>query len=371
MRGTIDPLAEAKSLRALVEAEADATDEGLTLTPALVEAFTRSKLFHLMVPEAFGGLEADPDTLLDVFEELSHQDGSVGWTQMANASATSYAAFLDPVCGKTMLADRPESVFAGQFAPRGEVKRETRGYRVSGDFSFGSGSGHASYLGGAGMLLDDGGNPEILESGMPAYLCFFVSRERVEFQGGWEVMGLRGTGSFDYRIPEQHVDSEAGFFLFDSTVRTGGALYGLGATALAGLGHAGWGLGVAQRALDEITAIAAAGRVRLGAISLADQQVFQRELGEHSLALRSVRLLVHDVFGGAVERLRGGDPLDKRWNDELMASVAYLTQVAEAATLRNPSCVQRCFRDMFTGGLHVYVDRRSYEELARGLLVHG
>ncbi|MFP8875687.1 MAG: acyl-CoA dehydrogenase family protein, partial [Myxococcota bacterium] len=172
---------------------------------------------------------------------------------------------------------------------------------------------------------------------------------------------------------------EAGFFLFGSTVRTGGALYGLGATALAGLGHAGWGLGVAQRALDEIAAVATGGRVRMGAAALVDQQVFQRDFGEHGLALRAVRLLVHDVYGRALERLRAGDPLDKSWNDELMATVAYLTQVAEAATLfayraagsqglRNPSCVQRCFRDMFTGGLHVYVDRRSYEELARGRL---
>ena len=379
MSAVIDPLAEAKALRPLVEAEADATDAGLTLSQPLVEAFAKSKLFHLMVPEAFGGLEADSDTLLDVFEELSHQDGSVGWTQMANASATSYVAFLDPGLGKAMLADQPESVFAGQFAPRGEVKRESGGYRVSGDFGFGSGSAHASYLGGAGMLFNDDGSPEILESGMPGYLCFFVPQGQVEFKGGWDVMGLRGTGSFDYRVLEQHVDVEAGFFLFESTVRTGGALYGLGATALAGLGHAGWGLGVAQRALDEIAAVAAGGRVRMGAAALVDQQVFQRDFGEHSLALRAVRLLVHDVYGRALERLRAGDPLDKSWNDEVMATVAYLTQIAEAATLfayraagsqglRNPSCVQRCFRDMFTGGLHVYVDRRSYEELARGRL---
>ena len=68
MSAVIDPLAEAKALRPLVEAEADATDEGLTLSQPLVEAFAKSKLFHLMVPEAFGGLEADSDTLLDVFE---------------------------------------------------------------------------------------------------------------------------------------------------------------------------------------------------------------------------------------------------------------------------------------------------------------
>jgi hypothetical protein len=60
----------------------------------------------------------------------------------------------------------------------------------------------------------------------------------------------------------------------------------------------------------------------------------------------------------------------------VMASVAYLTQVAQDVALfayqwagshglRNPSLVQRCFRDLFTGGQHIYVDRMSYEDVAK------
>lgn len=63
----------------------------------------------------------------------------------------------------------------------------------------------------------------------------------------------------------------------------------------------------------------------------------------------------------------------------MMGAVAYLTQVCEDVTLwayrsagsqglRNPSLVQRCFRDMLTGGLHVFVDRESFEEHARNQL---
>ena len=59
-----------------------------------------------------------------------------------------------------------------------------------------------------------------------------------------------------------------------------------------------------------------------------------------------------------------------------MASTAYLTEVAEEAVLfsyrwagsqglRNPSLVQRCFRDIFTGGRHIFVDRKSYAEIAK------
>ena len=379
MTQVADLLTKARSLRDLVEAEADASDDELTMTKPVIEAFVESGLFHIMVPEALGGLEADSDTIIDVFEELAHQDGSTGWSQMANASATSYSAFLDPDLAAEMIAKQPGSVFAGQFAPRGTIKREADGFRVSGEYAFGSGSAHASYVGGGGFVTDEHGTPELLASGMPAYLCYFVPRDKVELRDGWDVMGLRGTGSYDYLVPEQFVDAKSSFYLFEPTVKVGGSFFGLGATALAGLGHAGWGLGVARRALDELAKITGAGRARIGSTPIVDQQIFQREFGEKALALNSVRSLAHEVYARMTRRLAAGEVLGKSDNDEMMGSVAYLTQICEEVTvwayrlagsqgLRNPSLIQRCFRDMMTGGLHVFVDRRSYEEFAKGKL---
>lgn len=370
-----DLLSRARGLRALIESEADATDRQLTLSQPLVDAFARERFFHLMVPAELGGLDADSDSLLDVFEELAYADGSVGWSLMANASATSYVAFLDPAIAARIVKGRPASCIAGQFSPNGKLGRAGAGYRVSGRFAFGSGIGHASYAGGGAMLFGPDGAPEMLPGGIPAYLVFFVPRERIRLCDGWDVLGLRGTGSFDYEIPDQELDPAWTFPIFAPQPRTGGALYRMGAIALAGFGHAGWGLGVAQRALDEIERIAAGGRTRVGAPALRDQQVFQREFGRHALALRSVRLLAHDVFGRAVELL-GREPMGTAIQREISAAVAYLTDVAEAATLfayrwsgsqglRNPSRVQACFRDMLTGGLHLYADRRGYEELAK------
>ncbi len=379
MSAEIDLRAEARALRPLVEAQADATDASLTMTQPVVEAFEKSGLFHLMVPRELGGHEADCATIIDVFEELAHQDGSIGWSQMANASATSYCAFLDPAAAKEMVGHRPGAVFAGQFAPRGQIKRDAEGFRVQSEYGFGSGSGHAAYLGGGGFVLDDAGQPEMLESGLPGYLCFFVPRDAVEMKGGWDTMGLRGTGSFDYVVPLQYVDAGASFWLFEPTVKTGGPFYGLGATALAGLGHAGWGLGVAQRALDEIGKIATGGRARMSGGAIVDQQVFQRDYGERCFALASVRTLVHEVYGRMERRLHAGETLGKPDNDEMMGAVAYMTQICEdialwsyrcagSQGLRNPSLVQRCFRDMLTGALHIFVDRKSYEEHAKNVM---
>ena len=379
MSSDVNLLEQARALRPLIESEADATDAELTMTPPVIEAFEKSGLFHLMVPKELGGFEAECSTVMDVFEELCHQDGSIGWSQMANASATSYCAFLDRDAAREMVGARAGAVFAGQFAPRGAIKREGDGFRLSGEYGFGSGSGHASYIGGGGMVMGADGHPEMLPSGMPAYLCYFLPKDQVVMKNGWDTLGLRGTGSFDYSVPEQHVDAKYSFWLFDHSVKSGGPFFGLGATALAGLGHAGWGLGVARRSLDEIGKIVTSGRARLGSLPVADQQIFQREFGEKTFALNSVRALVHEVYGRMERRLHAGEKLAKPDNDEMMGAVAYMTQICEDISswayrfagsqgLRNPSLVQRCFRDMLTGGLHVFVDRKSYEEHAKNQL---
>jgi len=112
---------------------------------------------------------------------------------------------------------------------------------------------------------------------------------------------------------------------------------------------------------------------------VADQQIFQREFGERTFALNSVRTLVHEVYGRMEQRLHAGETLGKPDNDEMMGAVAYMTQICEEIAiwayrfagsqgLRNPSLVQRCFRDMLTGSLHVFVDRKSYEEHAKNQL---
>jgi alkylation response protein AidB-like acyl-CoA dehydrogenase len=374
-----DPLSVARSLRSLVEGEADPTDRELTLTKPLVEAFAETGLNHLQVPQELGGIEADSDTALDVFEELAHQDGSIGWSFMANSNATAFCSMFDPAVARRMLAGRPEVVFAGQFVSRGKARRVDGGFQVHGRFQFGSGSAHASWIGGGALVRDADGNPELGAAGTPAVLAFVVPRDTVELTGNWDVMGLRGTGSYDYTIREQFVEEGRTFSLFECEPRTGGAVYRLGSVAFAGIGHAGWALGVARRALDEIRAIAEGGRARIGGTAMKDQQVFQRELSEKTLALRSVRLLVHDTIGNIVRRLEAGDPMTKAMRDEMVSSVTYQTRVcmdvvnfaymsAGSRGLRNPSIVQRCFRDMCVGAQHIYVDPRCYDEMGKGLL---
>ena len=95
---------------------------------------------------------------------------------------------------------------------------------------------------------------------------FFVPQSHVDFAGNWDVIGLVGTGSFDYEVPEQYVDGGFTFDLIAGRPQRGGPIYRMGVLGLALIGHAGFALGVGRRALDEVATIAKT-KQRMGAAS--------------------------------------------------------------------------------------------------------
>ena len=372
-----EALAAARALRGLVESEADAVEQAATLTPRVVDALAGSGLFKLTTPREFGGCEAHPSTVIDVCEELSFADGSVGWAYAQNITVGAYAAYMAPDLGRALAEGRTA---AGMFAPMGVAVPEGSGYRVSGQYKFGSGSGHADFIGGGATVMRDG-QPVAMPGGAPPILAFVLPADRVVMKGNWDVMGLCGTGSFDFEVPEQFVDAGACFPLFAAEPVTGGFLYGIGPLTFGVAGSCAWAIGTARRALHEIAQLAHGGRVRLGSAPLLEQPEFHRDYGFHHCALQSVRLLAHCSFGEAVDACAPGEPRERRVERvrASMADAAYATRVAKAAVvwawetsgsagIRNPSPLQRCFRDIHVGAGHQVFDARNFAEQGKQLL---
>ncbi len=192
-------------------------------------------------------------------------------------------------------------------------------------------------------------------------------------------MGLVGTGSFDYTVPEQVVDASFTFDLIGDAPQRGAPMYRIGVLGLAAIGHAGFALGVGRRALDEIAALAPT-KQRLGVMSiLAEQERFQYELGRCDAAMRAARALVFDVFGEAQRRLDAGDDLDVDDLVPVRQATTYATDVAAEVVrfaylasgtdgLRNPSVIGRCFRDIHAATQHMVVDPSTIAQSGRALL---
>ena len=84
------------------------------------------------------------------------------------------------------------------------------------------------------------------------------------------------------------------------------------------------------------------------------------------------------AYGSAVEAIESSQPKEvlKAKLRETRAAASYAPQVAKAAVtfayeasgshgMRNPSRLQRCFRDIYVGAAHQVFDERNYNELAK------
>jgi alkylation response protein AidB-like acyl-CoA dehydrogenase len=374
-------LARAQGLADLVGSEAARSEADATLSPAVVEAFHETGLFGLMVPKELGGEEADLPTVLSVYEEVSRADGSAGWTLLANATTSAFAgAYTGPAAVSEMFAGARIPVAAGQFSPRGTAVRAggraDDGFVVSGRYSFGSGSAHSPWIGGGALELRDG---ELVAgpSGLPMIRAYFVPRERVEFLDNWDVMGLAGTGSYDYEVPEQTIGEDFTFDLIQAQPRRGGPVYRLGVLGLTAAGHASFALGVGRRGMEELTRIVQT-KHRLGADPLRDQQLFRHDYAMHDAALQAARAFVYESFATVQDVLDAGDDPTAVQRQRLRQATTYATRVATDAVrfaytaagteALRPSVLQRCFRDLHAATQHLVVDNNTLTETTRVLL---
>jgi alkylation response protein AidB-like acyl-CoA dehydrogenase len=274
-----------------------------------------------------------------------------------------------------MFGSRP-AIMAGQFAPRGTSIPADGGYRVSGRYSFGSGSGHADWIGG-GTLEMDGDSPKLVD-GRPPIRAFFVPRSEVEFLGNWDVMGLVGTGSYDYAVAERIVPSGFTFEITNPQQQRGGSLYGLGVMGMTSIGHSGFALGVSRRAIDEVIALAPR-KQRMGhATNVAGVERFQFELGRHTAMIRAARAFVFDAFGSTQEALASGAELTPGQLVTLRQATTHVTHVCAAvvdfayhwsgADGIRPGALQRLWRDAHASTQHIFVDDSTFTEAGRYLL---
>jgi alkylation response protein AidB-like acyl-CoA dehydrogenase len=377
------PLERARALAPSIEAGAARAEALRTLPPDTVRALADAGLFRFGLPRELGGEDADFRTAIEVWEEVTRADGSAGWTLMANGSgAAAAAAFLsDDAVAKIFGGDAAATV-GGQFAPRGVGAREGDGWRVSGSFSFGSGSGHARYV-SAGFIPLENGAPRMLANGLPDMRVGFVPREQVEFTDNWTTLGLRGTGSFDYEVRGLLIPDGYHFGLFDREPRRGGpayqAVFRLNMMMMTAAGHAAWALGMGRRALDEARALATT-RQRMGdPTPLAGRLTFQRGFIDAEAKLRAARLLVLDAFGAIQETSLRGQPETQEQRALVRAATVLATDAAREAcdfvharlgtvAIRVGSVVERCFRDMHTGSQHAFIGEKVAADAATVLL---
>jgi alkylation response protein AidB-like acyl-CoA dehydrogenase len=344
-----------------------------TLPAATVAALYDTGLLALKLPAVLGGAEAEPATQIDVIEAVSRIDPSAGWCLMVGATTVALpGVFLADDAVATMFAGGRRPLTAGVYMPTGRAIVTDGGYRVSGRWAYASGIRHAAWVSGVARVIRDGAPANERR-------CFVVRTGEVEIHDIWDVAGLRGTGSCDYSVSDLFVPEAFTWDIERAKPRRGGPLYRLGLPALVANEHAAFALGVARRALDEITSAAASKSRGLAPSLLADRATFQRFLGSIELRLRAARAIVIELNEAAWNVVSSGGVLTGRQQAELRSAAVHATEIAlEAVTnafryaggaaLYHANPLQRCLRDLNAAAQHFMVSDSAYEALGQLIL---
>jgi alkylation response protein AidB-like acyl-CoA dehydrogenase len=371
-----DVLAAARDLAPVVREFADETERGRMCPPKLVEMLHARRMFDMVTPRAYGGLEVDIMTMVRVLEELSIADASTGWVVGIGNGTAILSAYVPAERARAMYTHGV--VTGGAQAPNGRARPVPGGYRVSGRWPFGSGSTHCQWLVGGSFVVDDAGNP-VVRDGFPDWRTVIFPASDATIIDTWHVAGLRGTGSRDIEVNDIFVPEELAVSLVRTQPVVDGPLYRFPALGFLALTIAPIPLGIARRAIDEIVALATV-KTPMGSMSkLRDRGMTQSEVARAENMLRSARAFLYEVteelWGKAVAR----DEITMRDRALLRSACAHAAlesaKVADIAytlgggtALYETSALQRCLRDAHAATQHVMLNPVNYEVYGRVML---
>ena len=334
---------------------------------ALVEKMREAGLYRMVIPRSLGGYQADALTYLRAVELMAEGCGSVGWNLANNGIVQLVSLGLPDEGVHEIYAQSPSTPGAGTAVQGGgQAVPVEGGYRVTGRWSFGSGSPEASWMLGSFQILDDG-KPRLSPEGKPLYWRGFFSRAEVEIvPGSWDVTGLRGTGSFDWTVhdvflPERRTMVHAGVPLDNQWDRWPGVTYSLPTQCWIGPHHSAVISGIARAGIDALIELAGGKTPRGRTGLLCDNPQVQDAVGRADAILNAGRayrsVMITELWNSVAAGK--GTTLEQRARCRLASTYAadsarqaidLVYRHGGSTSFKRDSRLAECWRDLHTVG---------------------
>jgi alkylation response protein AidB-like acyl-CoA dehydrogenase len=369
-----DVLGAVRVIAPMIRAEAEATEAAGRLPEKIVAALKQAGVFRMTMSRSMGGPELDPIAQLAIVEEVARADGSTGWVVMIGSDGGFYASHLEPGIARRVYADR-DAITASVLVPRGRAVRVPGGYRVTGQWAFGSSSLHADWFVGGCIVFDESG-PVSGPSGHPLVRMTFFAKSEVEILDTWQTTGLAGSGSHDWRVADVFVPEEMSFSLFEPPLDPA-PLYAFPWFIIANA--PGASLGIARASIEVFSEVAASKVVMPGNQRLRDELLVQRAVAQAEATLASARSYLVETTGRLWATVCAGDPptLAERAAFRLAgihafraskSAVAGMYEAAGGTALYRKSPLDRLWRDISTISQHAFANEKGYAEVGRAML---
>ncbi len=356
-----DYMNRADELGPLIEAEASEAEKLTHMTDKVVAELKKAGLYKLLWPKEIGGAQLPYAEALAVVDRLSYYDGATGWCVMVgNVAGGEVGAYMPDKGIEETFGKNPDLMVAGQGVPSGRARKVDGGYIINGKWSYGSGIYHADLV-HSGCIVMDGDKPIMLPGGVPEVVECHYPVEDMELKHNWDVLGLRGTGSYDYESTELFVPDHMCFSFAETKAKRGGIQYSLGLVGLTTWAHTTFALGVGRRALDEIAQLSTFKANAFGV--LGDFPGFQEHFARAEAKYRSARAFCYESWADIDDTHSRGDEADKkqialirlamRHIHEVGSEITTFTHIRGGGVSLRDSVMQRCFRDLHAGTQHI------------------
>ncbi|HEY7790705.1 MAG TPA: acyl-CoA dehydrogenase family protein [Vicinamibacterales bacterium] len=358
-----------------IRSRSDEIEKQRAVPADVVQLLKDAGAFRMLMPRIWGGPELPTLEQIDIIEQVSSADASVGWCLMIGCDSGFYSGFIEDSAARA-LWPRLDMVQAGWAQPAGRAEIVAGGYRISGQWRFLSGSTHADNI-AAGCIVYQNGEP-LLRDGRRQSRVVIAKRAEWRIDDVWFTTGLRGSASNDY-APR----ADSLFVPFEHTLdltqpKREGALWARPDTFLRKM--AAVPLGVARRTIDDVLQIMA-GKVEFpSGRPYRELDRIRTAIGEAQMRLGAARSYVYSALDTQWRKILRDEPLTDRERSDVWLSRLNAFQesrtivrslydaVGGSAIYTYRSSLDRSLRDMETMCQH-FVGQRRELSAAGGLLL--
>jgi len=372
-------LRRAKELGPELDAAAEEIEQRRELPEAIIEALVERGLFRLLLPRTLGGAELRPAAYVSVIEEVAKHDASTAWCLGQACGCTMTSAYLDPAVAREIFGGKRGIVAWGPPGPA-EAHAVPGGYRLTGTWSFASGSHHATWLGAHVAILDPNGVLQLRPDGGRAMRTLLFPKASASLTDIWHVIGLRGTGSDSYTVTDLFVPEKYTVLRENAAkAHQTGLLYAFSSSNIYASGFAAVALGIARSALDAFVELARDKIPRGAKRTLRDNNVVQAQVSQSEARLCAARAFLLGSLDEIWRDVSGSRRLTMDHNTTIrlastwaihqardVVDMAYHAAGATAIFENNP--FERRFRDVHTV-IQQYQGRQAHFETVGQVLL--
>ncbi len=373
-------LERVRALSPQIAAAAEQIDRERRIPEALLGAMIDAGLFRLLLPRSVGGAEVHPLTFMRVVEAIASIEASPAWNVCQNSVCAMIAAYLPPAAAQHIFGDTRSILAWGPPGPNTRAVAVDGGYRVTGSWSFASGSRHATWLGGYSDIYEADGTPRHSETGAIVRRVVLFPAAAATMAEVWRVIGLRGTASDSFSVADLVVPHDHTAMRDDlSEVREPGWLYCFSHMNLFACGFASIALGVARSMLDAFIRLAAEKTPRGFSNPLRDNAATQSEVAQAEAQLRSTRTHLMQSMSEICSAVQQANQLtlDQRMTIRLAATHAihqatqvgdFAYEAAGASAVFDANPFERRFRDLHAISQQLQGRKSHYQTVGKYLM---